>query len=110
MTDLRQQVVRIIDEGTGRRRTVIVQMRAGERTDDRLLGIAAEVHRRRNLTISARDLLPAARDERVAATRAFLATVLGNDPHWLGAARTFAVRATPAQLRAIAASPMVRAS
>jgi hypothetical protein len=47
-------------------------------------------------------------DERIAATRAFLATIVGSDPHWLGAARTFAVRATPAQLRTIAESPMIR--
>jgi hypothetical protein len=47
-------------------------------------------------------------DERIAATRAYLVTVLGSDPHWLGAARTFAVRATPAQLRAIVESPLIR--
>jgi subtilisin family serine protease len=63
MTELREQVERIIDEGRGRRRTVIVQMKTEERADARLLQVAAEVHRRRNQTISARDLLPASRDE-----------------------------------------------
>ncbi|HEX2204928.1 MAG TPA: S8 family serine peptidase [Longimicrobium sp.] len=55
---LQRQIERIIDEGHGARRSVIVQMGACECATERLLRVVAEVHRRRNLSLSARDLLP----------------------------------------------------
>lgn len=58
MPRINQQVERILDEGTGARRSVIVQMQSDEGLNEGLIRIAAEVHRRRNLSLSARDLLP----------------------------------------------------
>jgi Subtilase family len=59
MEELKTAVERIIDEGQGERRSVIVQMESGEKTNDQMLKIAAEVHHRRNLSLTARELLPA---------------------------------------------------
>lgn len=46
---------------------------------------------------------------RVAETKGFLEDVLGASPLWLASSRTFVARATPAQLRTIADSPMIEA-
>lgn len=70
MVPVKEQVERIIDEGEGSHRSVIVQMASDERATDRLLSIAAEVHRHRNLSISARDLLPAPLAELEVVTKA----------------------------------------
>ena len=65
-----QQVEKIIDEGAGDRRSVIVQMETKQPADQRLLSVAAEIHRRRNLSINARELLPASRPELQSVNRA----------------------------------------
>jgi subtilisin family serine protease len=57
------QIERIIDEGTGPRRSVIIQVSSDEAANHDLIKIAAEVHRRRNLSLTARDLLPASMEE-----------------------------------------------
>lgn len=66
MISLETQIERIIDEGSGRKRSVIVMMDGGP--DDELVHIAAQVGRKRSLVLSARDLLPPPHDktERVA--------------------------------------------
>lgn len=60
---LERQVERIIDEGSGSRRSVIIQMKVNEEPNKQLLQAAAEVHRRRNLSLTARDLLPASQSD-----------------------------------------------
>jgi len=57
-----EQVEKIIDEGDGPRRTVIIQMADNDETNIKLLTVAAEVHQRRNLCLTARELLPATQD------------------------------------------------
>ena len=69
MVDLNLQVQQIIDEGSGRRRSVIVQVGSEDEVTDRLMRIAAEVHRRRYMCSSARDLLPV-RQEKLEKLRA----------------------------------------
>jgi hypothetical protein len=61
--NLQDQVEKIIDEGDGERRTVIVQMASDEQVDRQLLTLAATVHRRRNLSLTSRDVLPAEHQE-----------------------------------------------
>jgi subtilisin family serine protease len=63
MSKLKEQLEKIIDEGTGKRRNVIVQMESPEPTDQRLFKLAADVYQRRNLSYTARDLLPAPRQQ-----------------------------------------------
>ena len=64
MDQVQEQVEKIIDEGEGARRSVIVEMATPrEEEDERLLQVAAEVNRRRNLSLTARDLLPAPQQE-----------------------------------------------
>lgn len=56
---IESQVERIIDEGSGRRRSVIVQMDSRREGFDALIEGACEAVRERALVASARDLLPA---------------------------------------------------
>lgn len=55
---LKKQVERIIDEGVGSHRSVIVQMKSDETTTRKLLEAAGEAIRRRSLSTTARDMLP----------------------------------------------------
>ncbi len=55
---LKKQVERIIDEGVGPSRSVIVQMKSDETTTKKLLDTAGEAIHRRRLSTTARDMLP----------------------------------------------------
>ncbi|MBI5368789.1 MAG: hypothetical protein HZA54_17265, partial [Planctomycetes bacterium] len=64
---VRDQVQRILDEGQGERRSVIVQMTATrEPWREKLAVAAARAVEERRSTTSARDLLPIAREQLVA--------------------------------------------
>lgn len=69
LIDIGLQVQQIIDEGSGRRRSVIIQVGSENEVIDRLMRVGAEVHRRRNMCSSARDLLPV-RQEKMEKLRA----------------------------------------
>ncbi len=56
---LARQVERILDEGSGNYRSVIVRMKLSERDEETLLGAVAHAIQRRALLLSARDILPA---------------------------------------------------
>jgi hypothetical protein len=56
---LSQQIEQIIDEGKGPRRSVIVRMAAPDKARRDLLRAASHAIQKRNLTLTARDLLPA---------------------------------------------------
>ena len=60
---LKNQVEKIIDTGKGKRRNVIIQMESPKPTSEKILNIAAEVYRRRNQSLTARDLLPAEQEQ-----------------------------------------------
>ena len=53
------QLERILDEGSGNRRSVIVRMKLPEKDEETLLGVVVHAIQRRALLLSARDLLPA---------------------------------------------------
>jgi subtilisin family serine protease len=55
---LNEQVEKIIDEGTGRRRSVIVRMASPEEALTALSSTTSNAIQKRNLAISARDVLP----------------------------------------------------
>lgn len=55
---LKEQVERIIDEGAGRTRSVIVQMETDGSYTKALLRTASQAIRRRGMTVTARDVLP----------------------------------------------------
>jgi subtilisin family serine protease len=63
MKHLKAQVQRIIDESTEKKLSVIVQMRTDDDATKRLIEIAAEVHRHRTTTVSARELLPVSKTD-----------------------------------------------
>jgi subtilisin family serine protease len=63
MDHLTAQVQKIIDESGEKRLSVIVQMRADDEATERLIQTAAEVHRRRTMTVSARELLPSSKTD-----------------------------------------------
>jgi len=69
LADLSLQAQQIIDEGSGRWRSIIIQVGSQDETTNRLMRMAAEVHQRRNMCSSARDLLPA-RQEKMEKIRA----------------------------------------
>lgn len=46
---------------------------------------------------------------KVKKTSDYLQSLIGETPHWLNSARAFVVTATPAQLREIALSPLIKA-
>ena len=56
---LARQVERILDEGSGSHRSVIVRMKLPERDEETLLGVVAGAIQRRTLLLTARDILPA---------------------------------------------------
>ncbi len=58
MNNLNEQVERIIDEGSGRRRSVIVRMASPEEELKALSSTTSNAIQKRNLAISARDVLP----------------------------------------------------
>jgi hypothetical protein len=60
---LRKQVERIIDSSGEKKLSVIVQLGVDEDSHRRVIEAAAEVCRRRNVTTSARDLLPPNKDD-----------------------------------------------
>ena len=56
---LARQLERILDEGSGSHRSVIVRMKLPERDEETLLGAVAHAVQRRALLLSARDIFPA---------------------------------------------------
>ena len=56
---LKKQIERVIDEGRGPRREVIVTMGVPDQTERELLHTASRAIQERNLSLTARDLLPA---------------------------------------------------
>ena len=56
---LTRQVERILDEGSGNHRSVIVRMKLPEKDEETLLGVVANAIQRRALLLTARDVLPA---------------------------------------------------
>ncbi len=63
MKQLKKQIEKIIDEGSGERRSVILHVGQTDPASEKFINIATEVYSRRNLTVSARDLLPASRND-----------------------------------------------
>ena len=63
MERLKAQVQKIIDESSEKQLSVIVQMRTDDGATRRLIETAAEVHRRRTVTVSARELLPSSKTD-----------------------------------------------
>ncbi len=59
---LASQVERILDEGSGSHRSVIVRMKLPETDEETLLGVIAGAIQRRTLLLTARDILPARLD------------------------------------------------
>ena len=59
------QLERILDEGSGSHRSVIVRMKLPEKDEETLLGAVARAIQRRALLLSARDILPAHPDRLV---------------------------------------------
>ena len=59
---LARQVERILDEGSGNHRSVIVRMKLSEKDEETLLGAVAHAIQRRALLLTARDVLPAQSD------------------------------------------------
>ena len=55
---LARQVERILDEGSGNHRSVIVRMRLPEKDEETILGVVASAIQRRALLLTARDVLP----------------------------------------------------
>jgi len=55
---IQEQVEKIIDEGKGRRRSVIVRMATPEDETTRISKITSEAIQKRNMAVSARDVLP----------------------------------------------------
>jgi len=62
-----RQLERILDEGSGSHRSVIVRMQRPEKDEETLLGAVAHAIQRRALLLSARDILPAHPDRLVGA-------------------------------------------
>jgi hypothetical protein len=58
-----EQIERILDEGRGRRRSVIVRMSSTEEEIQELSSTASEAIRKRNLAQSARDVVPLSLDK-----------------------------------------------
>ncbi|MCK4782777.1 MAG: hypothetical protein KAV87_03425, partial [Desulfobacteraceae bacterium] len=61
---LKEQVDKILDEGTGKRRGVIVRMTPPEKIDV-LMRTASNAMQKRNLSLNARDVLPVSLDDMV---------------------------------------------
>ena len=59
---IRKQVERILDEGSGERRQVIVRLQAPADVKRSLISLAADAIQQRTLALTARDVLPPARD------------------------------------------------
>lgn len=59
---IRKQVERILDEGSGERRQVIVRLRAPADVKRSLITLAADAIQQRNMALTARDVLPPAMD------------------------------------------------
>ena len=57
-TQVNKQIEKIIDEGTGRKRSVIVRMASTDNEINILSGTASEAIQKRNVVQSARDILP----------------------------------------------------
>ena len=53
-----RQVERILDEGSGNHRSVIVRMKLPEKDEETILGVVANAIQRRALLLTARDVLP----------------------------------------------------
>lgn len=60
-----RQVERILDEGSGNHRSVIVRMKLPEKDEETILGVVANAIQRRALLLTARDVLPTHLDRMV---------------------------------------------
>lgn len=138
MNYLKEQVEKIIDEGTGRRRSIIQNLpmdkirnaelrRLAAEDSDEPVSVLIELNLpQRRVTVSKVNQggvtinVPTCvepetlkereqAERRIAEASSFLTELLGTSPRWLRSAGTFVARVTPEQLRTIAGSPMVKA-
>jgi len=104
---IKTQVEKILDEGSGDHRSVIVRLGDREENQEPLLRLATDAIRRRNMSFSARDVLPEERREASRSRRRRSSERTRRE--WQAAAKTMAAKfpTTPKQARAGYLKPLL---